>query len=219
MGRPSTSTRRRQILAAAAPLFARHGFHGVSVDDLGAATGVSGAALYRHFRAKEDILAELLVEVSQTLLDGARRKVGEAPDAGRALDVLIAWHLEFALANPDVITVQSRELANLPADARGAVRALQQRYVALWADVVTEVTGCRRDVAVPTVHAAFGLMNSTPFSAKLARQEMGPLLFAMTRAALLATRAGQSGHGGTPAPAAPPAPAPPPATAGPIPPA
>ncbi len=152
---------------------------------------MSGPALYRHFRAKEDILAELLVEVSQTLLEGGRRRVHDAPDAAKALDALIAWHLEFTLSNPDVITVQTRELANLPQDAAAAVRSLQQRYVAVWAEVVAEVTGCRPDAAVAAAHAAFGLMNSTPHSARLPRQEMAPLLFVMARAAILA--AGRTG--------------------------
>ena len=53
-------SRRAQILAAAAERFARYGFHGVSIDDIGAAVGISGPALYRHFRSKEAMLAEML---------------------------------------------------------------------------------------------------------------------------------------------------------------
>ena len=49
------TTRREQILAEAARLFARHGFHGVSIAELGAAVGVSGPALYRHFPGKDEV--------------------------------------------------------------------------------------------------------------------------------------------------------------------
>ncbi|MGH3950933.1 MAG: helix-turn-helix domain-containing protein, partial [Pseudonocardiaceae bacterium] len=56
-GKPS---RREQILAAAAELFAQHGFHGVGIDDIGAAVGISGPALYRHFRSKDAMLGEML---------------------------------------------------------------------------------------------------------------------------------------------------------------
>ncbi|MBS9746049.1 helix-turn-helix transcriptional regulator, partial [Pseudomonas aeruginosa] len=45
-------SRRDQILATAAELFAARGFHGVSVADLGAACGISGPALYKHFPSK-----------------------------------------------------------------------------------------------------------------------------------------------------------------------
>jgi AcrR family transcriptional regulator len=192
---PSPSARRQQILDAAAPLFARRGFHGVSVDDLGAATGVSGPALYRHFGAKDEILSELLVGVSRQLLDGGLRRRAGAAGADDALEALVAWHVEFALDNPDVITVQERELASLPAEASHAVRTLQHRYVDVWADVIDGVTGCGRDVAVGAAHAAFGLMNSTPHSARLPRAQMADLLRTMALAALRSARRATDGRG------------------------
>ena len=53
------SPRRQQILDIAADLFAQRGFHGVSVADLGAACGISGPALYKHFPSKDAVLAEM----------------------------------------------------------------------------------------------------------------------------------------------------------------
>ena len=161
-----------------------HGFHGVSVDDLGAATGVSGPAIYRHFRAKEEILGELLVDVSRRLLDEGLRRRSQAPDARRALGALVAWHVEFALDNPHVISLQSRELASLPTVAARTVRSLQQRYVQVWAEVISAVTGCTVETAVAAAHAVFGLMNSTPHSARLPRPEMASLLRAMALGAI-----------------------------------
>ena len=67
-----------QILQVAAGLFARHGFHGVSIADLGAAVGVSGPALYRHFPGKEALLEEILVGISERLLAGGRARAGAA---------------------------------------------------------------------------------------------------------------------------------------------
>jgi len=60
--------RRHQILDTAAELFAARGFHGVSVADLGAACGISGPALYKHFPSKDAMLAEMLVSISEELL-------------------------------------------------------------------------------------------------------------------------------------------------------
>jgi AcrR family transcriptional regulator len=177
-------SRREQILATAAPLFARHGFHGVSIDDLGAALGVSGPALYRHFRAKDEILAQILLEVSRTLLAEGRRLVAEAGDAHAALASLIAWHVEFAVRQPEVITVHTRELDNLPGPARGQVRTLQRRYVALWTGVIAEVNAVDPAQAEAAAHAAFGLINSTPHSARLPPAEMARLLRQMAWAAL-----------------------------------
>jgi AcrR family transcriptional regulator len=176
--------RRDEILSAAAPLFARHGFHGVSVDDLGAATGTSGPALYRHFRSKEEVLAELLLGVSERLLEGGVRRAAAAPSPADALDSLVSFHVDFALGEPDVITVQARDLANLPPEARRKVRSLQHRYVSVWATVIDGVTGCGKELAVAAAHAAFGLMNSTPHSARLPRHEMRAVLQSMALGAL-----------------------------------
>lgn len=173
-------------------MFARRGFHGVSVDDLGAATGTSGPALYRHFSSKEEVLAELLLGASEQLLEGGLRRAQDAPSAGDALVALVAFHVDFALDDPDVITVQARDLTSLPAEASRKVRALQHRYVAVWAAVIDEVTDCGTQRAMAAAHAAFGLMNSTPHSARLPRAEMRSMLQTMALGALHS--AGSPGH-------------------------
>jgi AcrR family transcriptional regulator len=47
--RPAVS-RRADILAAAAQLFAQRGYHGTTIGEVGSALGLTGPALYRHFR-------------------------------------------------------------------------------------------------------------------------------------------------------------------------
>ena len=93
------TTRREQILQVAATLFARHGFHGVSIAELGAAVGVSGPALYRHFPGKEALLAEMLVGISEYLLDCGRARA-RTDDPGQALTELVEFHVDFALQHP-----------------------------------------------------------------------------------------------------------------------
>ena len=132
---------------------------------LGAATGVSGPAIYRHFTSKQAVLAALLIEVSENLVTGGHAVVDTARDAASALAALVAFHVDFALDAPDVIRVQDRDLDSLgDADAH-EVRALQRRYVELWVQVLSRLypesaTSLLRIKA----HAAFGLMNSTPHS-------------------------------------------------------
>ncbi|MFD6141218.1 TetR/AcrR family transcriptional regulator, partial [Promicromonospora sp. NPDC060271] len=78
--------RRQQILSTAADLFAARGFHGVSMGDIGAAVGVSGPALYKHFAGKEDILGQCLLHASDQLLTGARELLcarGARPPRGQ----------------------------------------------------------------------------------------------------------------------------------------
>lgn len=157
--------RRAALLAAAAALFAERGYSGVSLEELGAAAGVSGPAVYRHFAGKHAVLAELLVGVSESLLAGGQRVVEAHPDATSALQALIAFHVDFALADPHIIRVQDRDLDSLEAEPRHEVRALQRRYSDLWVDVLSRLLP---DEARPELRvraqAVFGLINSTPYS-------------------------------------------------------
>lgn len=161
------ASRREQILSTAADLFAERGFHGVSVADLGTACGISGPALYRHFPSKDAVLAEMLVSISEQLLRVGRERVAAQPSPRQALIALVRWHIDFALANKALIVVQDRDWASLPADAREEVRALQRQYVELWVGQLRAVH--RRLPAAQArvmAHAVFGLLNSTPHSAR-----------------------------------------------------
>ncbi len=188
-------SRRAEILAAAAGLFAERGFHGVSIDDLGAAVGLSGPAIYRHFPGKEAVLSEMLVGISQRLLAEGSRRVIAAPDAAAALDALLRWHIDFALTAPELISVQDRELANVPEPARRQVRRLQRLYVEEWVTAASELfPGTPQSRLRTAVHAMFGLLNSTPHSAvELPPAATAQLLHAMARAALFAA-AGDAGR-------------------------
>jgi len=184
------SDRRSQLIAAAERLIAEHGFLGVRLEDIGAAAGVSGPAIYRHFPNKEALLVELLVGISTRLLAGATEVVADAGPAD-ALDGLVDFHLDFVFTEPDLIRIQDRDLAQLPAAAMRQVRRAQRQYVEIWVDVLRALhddldEGDARLMA----HAAFGLLNSTPHSVRpgTVRDSSRAVLRAMTLAALTRRR-------------------------------
>jgi AcrR family transcriptional regulator len=193
------SDRRAQLLTAAAALMAERGYLAVRLEDIGAAAGISGPAIYRHFPGKEALLVELLVGISTRLLDGARDVVatvatgdtGDTGDTGAqsALDGLIEFHLDFALTEPDLIRIQDRDLASLPVVAQRQVRRAQRSYVETWVGVLTRLhADLAEDDARVMAHAVFGLLNSTAHSIKSAgarsTERSRDVLRAMTRAAL-----------------------------------
>lgn len=191
--RTRNGTRRDEILDAAAQLFAERGYHGVSIDDIGAAVGMSGPGIYRHFAGKEDVLSQMLLRISQRLLEEGSRRVVAAASASEALESLLRWHVDFALGQPALITVHGRELGNVPEPARRQIRRLQRLYVEEWVTVLSEVLpGASQARLRMATHAAFGLLNSTPYAigkhgaAGLGANAMADLLHAMARAALLA---------------------------------
>jgi AcrR family transcriptional regulator len=190
-GRTARRTRRDEILDAAAPLFASRGFHGVSIDDIGAAVGMSGPGLYRHFAGKTAVLAEMLLRISQQLLDEGSRRAVAADDPEAALDALLRWHIGFALGQPALITVQDRELGNVLEPDRRRIRRLQRLYVEEWVTVLAELFPRAPQARLrAATHATFGLLNSTPHSAQdVETGEMAQLLNTMARATLVAAAA------------------------------
>lgn len=184
--------RRLALLTAAATLFGENGFSRVSLEDLGAAAGVSGPAVYRHFPGKQAVLGELLLSVSRDLLNGGRNVVLEAGEPSAALRGLVGFQVDFALKNPDVIRVQDRDFGSLSDADQAEVRSLQRSYVEVWVSVLGQVhTGTDPADLRVRAHAAFGLINSTPHSVRqhgrrIAAKSARPILEQMAMAALTA---------------------------------
>ncbi|QDY88784.1 TetR/AcrR family transcriptional regulator [Arthrobacter sp. UKPF54-2] len=184
--------RRKALLTAAAALFAADGFNRVSLEDLGAAAGVSGPAVYRHFAGKQAVLGALLLSVSQDLLEGGRSVVEGSAGPAAALAGLVEFHVDFALSNPDVIRVQDQDFSSLDDDDEAEVRTLQRNYVELWVDVLAGVHPDTDPAELRMrAHATFGLINSTPHSVRnhgrrMALKRARPLLESMALAALMA---------------------------------
>jgi AcrR family transcriptional regulator len=177
------------ILVAAAQLFAERGYSGVSLEEIGGAVGVSGPAVYRHFAGKQALLGALLIGVSERLVAGGLDVFSAAGTAEQRMQDLVAFHVDFALGNADVIRVQDRDLAYLSPEGRADVRRLQRAYIELWIDALAALVHEDRDALRLRVQACFGLLNSTPHSttsALRARIDTAALLAAMAWAALRA---------------------------------
>jgi AcrR family transcriptional regulator len=183
---PRRRSRRDEILTIALDLFATRGYHGVSMDDIGSAAGVTGPALYHHFAGKEAMLIAALIPVSEGLRSGGRSRVEAADGDEAALEALVDFHVEFALEHPAVISVHLGELDRLPDEPRRMIRRLQREYVEEWVAVLIRLrSGLTPDSARVCAHAAFGLMNSTPFlRSPLPRERVSTLLRQMALAAL-----------------------------------
>ena len=182
--------RQAAILHEAARLFAERGFSGVSLEDLGAAVGVSGPAVYRHFANKQALLGAILLRVSERLLAGGQDVLVREADPRAQLAALVAFHVDFALSDADVIRVQDRDLASLNDADRSRVRRLQREYFELWIRVLAHLHPDHADAELRVrAHACFGLINSTPHSMRSARQApsdraVRPVLESMAIAAL-----------------------------------
>jgi AcrR family transcriptional regulator len=175
---PRGRERRERLLNATAELMAARDFHSVGIADIGAAAGVTGSAIYRHFRNKEDILVALMERVVEELLDSAQHD--------DHLAGLIRRHAEFAIRDRALLAVYAQEQHNVPADSRRRLRRRQRVYVDVWARAVGDV---RPDLDVGTAramaHAVIELLNSVPeFPRLLTDDQLLDLLVGMAGAAV-----------------------------------
>ncbi|MQA06963.1 MAG: TetR family transcriptional regulator [Pseudonocardiaceae bacterium] len=99
--------RKKQLGDVAANLFLEHGYHGVGVNDIAGAAGISGPALYRHFPSKQALLAHVLLSglghvhaAAETLdadlpaarrLSGFTRSLAEVAVEQRGASALWRW--------------------------------------------------------------------------------------------------------------------------------
>jgi AcrR family transcriptional regulator len=179
--RAPLGTRRRAILAAAAELFADHGYHATSINDIGAAVEVTGPAIYRHFAGKVEILVEVIESWMTPLMEG----VEEISAAGLApveeLERLIDNFVNAAVESPAAYAVMARERQNLPKDERRAIDRAHRRHVEEWVRVIREVhPKLSDDEARTLVHGVFGL--ATPAAVRhpqVKGEELGALVRAM----------------------------------------
>lgn len=178
------SGRADDIAAQAARLFAARGYGATSIDDIGAAAGVSGPAIYWHFSNKQGLLAAMLIDISERLLDGGLRCVADAPDGDRALANLISQQVAFALDEPDLIVVHSREMHHLEVTDARRVRQLQRQYVDVWVEALATSVDAPNVQLAAGVQATIGLINSTPHLGRMDRETVAPMLHRMAMQAL-----------------------------------
>jgi AcrR family transcriptional regulator len=156
--------RKGKILAAAADLVAKRGFHAASVAEIGAAVGVSGAAIYRHFESKGALLVALFDRAIDELLRDEHESLQRIRDVPTALRHLIDRQVDFVVDEREFARVYHHEVDHLSGDDRRRLRRKQRLYLQEWVHLVRELHEDLDDAAARTlVHAAIGTIQSPLF--------------------------------------------------------
>lgn len=133
------SPRRRQILEIAARLFARDGYRGTSIRDIGEEAGVLGGSLYHHIRSKD----ALFVELHNAALDAAEEKIRFAVQQESApwkrLEAACVVLTEIQL-DPDSLTLPlMNDFREVPEDVRRLLIARRDAFETLFHDLVDQL--------------------------------------------------------------------------------
>lgn len=132
-------SRREMILDAAVALFRTEGFHGAGIDDIGAAAGISGPGVYRHFANKHALLVAMSERVVERLLAHNARVAQEEQNPMKALERLVKTHTSFVFSSRELITVYVIEERNLPEPDRNRVSEKQHEYLRGWVHFLAQL--------------------------------------------------------------------------------
>ena len=180
--------RRQRILTAAAKLVAERGYHDVGMADIGAAAGITGPAIYRHFDGKSAVLVAMFDHVIDDLSGEASEIVATGGDALATLRGLIQTQVRFVLRDRTLAQVYHNEVANLPEEDRHRLRRKQRLYIEEWVHVLAQLRPDAGDATVRAlVHAAVGAIQSVLFyRSGLADDQLAGLMSSVAETSMFA---------------------------------
>ncbi len=137
--RRSAERTRARIVAGARQLFSSKGYHGTGTAELIEHLGLGKGGLYHHFKKKQDVLLQIMLEpITEVLASSADVLSDSASDPQRAL-VQLGHDLGASMAkNLDAWTVLLREYSALDAEGRLHILELRQQYLDRWRTVLQQ---------------------------------------------------------------------------------
>ena len=133
-----TPSRREQVLTAATGLFAERGFHTVSMEDIGAAAGIAGPSVYRHFPSKAALMVAIGHRAADRLALAAEQAL-QAPDERSALGRLAASYVHILLRTPELLVSFTADRVTMPERDKADLRRVQRDYVEQWVSLLCAV--------------------------------------------------------------------------------
>ncbi|HSK06277.1 MAG TPA: TetR/AcrR family transcriptional regulator [Acidimicrobiia bacterium] len=137
----TTRNTRADVVAAAGRLFARRGYHGTSMRDLGRELGLLGSSLYAHVDSKQDLLVEVVEDGARLFHESARRASTVPGSALERLRALVTGHVEVVLSHQDVVRTYLNEARMLDDDHRARVIAARDSYEKTFREVIADGIG------------------------------------------------------------------------------
>lgn len=154
---------RERVVAVAADLFARHGYHGTGIAELAKAVGLGRGALYHYIGSKE----ALLYAISRTQVDRMNAQAEAILRAGLPPEELLREMARGLLRNiadhRSEWAVFFRDYSALSGERRDHVIAARERYEGYWRQALDR--GVEAGVLRPTpallVKGILGMLNYT----------------------------------------------------------
>jgi AcrR family transcriptional regulator len=180
--------RREMIFSAAAELFRKQGYRGTRIEDIGAAVGMTGPAVYRHFESKEALLAQLLERFVERAQKDLKSALDPSATAHENMERIVRASVTHAVEESDLVVMANREIAHLAPDARRRIGRRQRAIVDAWVEVLRALRPelSADEARVIAVGVAAMVATSSRVSPAASREQHVEWIARMAMAALLA---------------------------------
>lgn len=128
--------KKTEILAASVPMFATYGYNKVTIRDIGAAAGMTSAALYYHFQDKQTLYREALKFSFQSKAEITHAILSSQGTPEERLAAFIDRYTQLLADDPDFRRVMQRELLDGNEESVGMLSELFQQPFDELAEIV-----------------------------------------------------------------------------------
>jgi len=131
------ASRRSALLSAAAQLMRSKGYAAATIREMAAAVGMGSGSPFCHFRNKQEILSEIVVQAMQRALTQAERLAARQLAPRCRLQALMRLHSELLHGTDgDFVAVMLYEWRAIPPETRSRLDGMQSRYEAIWRECI-----------------------------------------------------------------------------------
>jgi len=175
-------------VATARQLFAERGFAETGIDDIGAAAGVTGPAVYHYFRTKHELFAAVLDELTAEVVVATDDAVAGAADAAAALTALVTVFVDHVFVHRGLIAGFVAERGRF-AETDGTPPRVEHDLLDRWVQVLREVrpelsAATARSVAFAAQWLVYSVCVTPPRDSPARRARYVTLVRAVLRADL-----------------------------------
>lgn len=131
------TTRKEEIIIAAAKIFASKGYHAATLDEIAAEIGISKPALYYHIKNKEEILKEIISRIMEPMESVAKMGRSDLPPRKR-MGNMIRMLIQFAAERKETTQIALELNKMLPKRSHDALKKRQKDVEQVLQDTLSD---------------------------------------------------------------------------------
>jgi AcrR family transcriptional regulator len=160
--RKATEDRKNQIISVAIEIFFESGYQKASLRDIGRRVGVTQAAIYYHFRNKEEILYSIIEDISNQLLFSLIERLSKDKDPVKRLGKAILIQIGLMKKERKKVKILIEDKKLLGTELQRLVKEKERTIYNFYLNTIKEIKqqGKLKDIELTTaVFAIIGQIN------------------------------------------------------------